>query len=141
MRSIVFRIVNERPNLFMEMSATVLLSMTREENGSVRRTFRRLNLEISSIEFFPLNWTIVHPIDEESPLHDMSNDEILSTSGELLIHIKGFDEMFAQNLHSRFSYRLEELKKKRRFKPMFETKKDGEIILDIERLNDTEKED
>ena len=135
-RSIVFRIVNERPNQLMDMSATVILNMTTHLNDGAQRTYKRLNLQINRIEFFPLNWTVVHPIDDESPLKELSNDQIISTHGELLIHIKGFDEMFSQELHSRFSYELSEIIPNARFLPMFETNEEGEILLDLDRLND-----
>ncbi|NQV53000.1 MAG: hypothetical protein HQ500_07440 [Flavobacteriales bacterium] len=139
-RSVMFRIVNERPNQLMEMSATVILNMTTHLNDGTQRTYKRLNLQINHIEFFPLNWTIVHPIDEESPLKELSNDQIIKTQGELLIHIKGFDEMFSQELHSRFSYELSEIVPNARFLPMFETNEEGEILLDLDRLNDYEKQ-
>jgi inward rectifier potassium channel len=134
-RSIVFRIVNERPNQLMEMSATVILNLVQPSSSSIQRTYKRLHLQIDRIEFFPLNWTLVHPIDEESPLNGMSNEDILLSDGELLIHIKGFDEMFSQELHSRYSYKLNEIIPEARFEPMFDTNAEGEIVLDLDRIN------
>ena len=124
----------------MEMSCTVILNMTHPDKDEVSRIYKRLELQINRIEFFPLNWTIVHPIDENSPLFKMSDQEIINHDGEMLIHVKGFDEMFSQQVHRRFSYTLNELKLGYRFKRAFHVNDDGEIVLDLEKLDDIEPE-
>jgi inward rectifier potassium channel len=134
-RSIVFRMVNERPSQLMDMQATVILNMSHKSGDGVERLYQRLKLQVDRIEFFPLNWTIVHPIDEQSPFFDMDDDHILASQGELLIHVKGFDELFAQEVHRRFSYQTMDLIPNARFLPMFETDESGEIVLHLERLD------
>ena len=61
--ALMFRIVNKRDNLLMDLSAKVLLSTTNKRDGMYFRTYDQLDLDIDSIDFFPLNWTIVHPIN------------------------------------------------------------------------------
>ena len=66
--SLQFRIVNRRPNTLMELEAIVILMTVEEEGGKFKRKFQPLPLERSTIDFLALTWTIVHPIDESSPL-------------------------------------------------------------------------
>ena len=137
-RSLLFRVINDRPNHLMKLRATVMLVMSREEeSGSVRRTYNKLNLQIDMIEFFPLSWTIVHPINDQSPLFGMSDEEILQSNGELLIHMEGFDEMFSQDVHQRFSYLLKETKTGVQFARPFETEANGDIVLNVDQIDAT----
>ena len=58
---------------------------------------------------FPLSWTIVHPIDDSSPLAGLSPEELQASEAEFLVLLTGFDETFAQTVHARSSYRADEL--------------------------------
>ncbi|MCO4805726.1 ion channel [Salibacteraceae bacterium] len=134
--ALLFRVVNDRSNSLMEVEARVLLAeINREKDGSVFRQYHKLNLQIDAIEFFPLTWTIVHPIDSNSPLHGKSIKDISTSSSELLIHIKGFDDVFSQTVHQRFSYLLNESKVDKKFKRAFKTDSDGNIILSLDEID------
>src|SRR6267378_3667442 len=61
--ALMFRIVNKKRNEMVEMSATVLLAMRKRDGASTDREFIPLELERKNVVFFPLAWTIVHPID------------------------------------------------------------------------------
>ncbi len=136
-RSLVFRIVNERPSQLMNLHASVTLNMESTIEGRVNRIYTKLNLEIDHIEFFPLNWTIVHHIDDQSPLAQLTTEQILKSDGELLIHIHGYDEMFAQEVHLRHSYLVEEVLSGRKFKRIFSIDDDGDIVIRTDELNET----
>jgi inward rectifier potassium channel len=92
-----FRIANVRRNQILELGAKVILS--RIENGA--RRFHTLDLERSSVAFFPLSWTVVHPIEEASPLHGQTPELLKSNDTELLILLTGIDETFAQSASTR----------------------------------------
>ena len=133
--SIQFRIVNLRPNVLMELEAVVMLMTAEGAEGTVARAFKILKLERERIYFFPLTWTIVHPIDESSPLYGKSAEDLKSLQAEFLILIKGFDETFSQTVYARFSYRHDEIVWGARFGPAFHVDSGGGIVLDIERLS------
>ncbi|MEL7001192.1 MAG: ion transporter, partial [Bacteroidota bacterium] len=101
--SLQFRIANMRNSNLMEIEATVLLVTAKK--GQTSRQFSPLTLERDNILFFPLNWTIVHPIDEKSPLYGITEPELHEMDAEILIRIKGFDDTFGQTVHSRYSYK------------------------------------
>lgn len=130
--SLQFRIVNKRPNNLMELQASVLL-MTVEGTPLTRR-YTALKLEREAVYFFPLTWTIVHPIDEQSPLRERTAQELQKLQAEFLILIKGFDDTFSQTVHARYSYRYDEIVWDARFTPAFQIDPVGDIVLDVDQV-------
>ncbi len=130
-----FRIANARKNQILELQAKVLLS--RLEDG-VRR-FHTLSLERSSVAFFPLSWTIVHPIDETSPLSGMTEESLRVSDAELLILLTGIDETFAQSVHARSSYKHDEIVWNAKFVSILSvSEKDRSIAIDVGHLHEIE---
>jgi len=138
-RALMFRIVNEKSNEIVELRATVLL--TRRKPGvDGSREYHPLKLERERVVFFPASWTIVHPIDNESPLRDLNQESLTASDAEILILLNGFDETFSQNVHTRSSYRAEEVVWGARFQPMFNPpREDGTISVDIRKLHDIQR--
>jgi len=136
----MFRIVNQRSSQLVEVNAKVLLSRRKREGAtSMDREFISLELERSSVVFFPLSWTIVHPIDEKSPLRDWTGEDIAECDAEFLVLLNGFEETFSQTVHARSSYKSSEVVWGAKFKSMFmPPTEDGEIRVDIRRLHDIE---
>jgi inward rectifier potassium channel len=135
----MFRIVNQRSNELVQLEAKVML--TRRKRGvDGDREFISLKLERETVVFFPLTWTIVHPIDEKSPLHGMTERDLLGCDSEFLILLNGFDETFSQTVHTRSSYRGDEIVWGARFKSIFNPPKpDGTLSVDIGKLHDIER--
>jgi inward rectifier potassium channel len=132
--SLEFRIVNRRPNALMEMEAHVILMSVEGEPGKLKRTFQELPLERAAVDFLPLTWTIVHPIDEASPLFGKTNEDLERKQAELLILIKGFDETFSQSVRVRFSYRFDEIAWNAKFTPAFDFDETGNMVLNINKV-------
>lgn len=139
MSAFMFRIVNQRSSELVQLEATVLL--TRRKRGiDGEREFIPLKLERETVVFFPLTWTIVHPIDEKSPLHGMTERDLLGCDSEFLILLNGFDETFSQTVHTRSSYRGDEVVWGARFKSIFNAPRpDGTLSVDIRKLHDIER--
>lgn len=127
-----FRIANRRNNMLVNLQAEVLLMVTKEGE----RKYYSLDLEISRVMFLPLNWTIVHPINEDSPLWNKRPDELLDVDAEIIILIQGFDDTFSQTVHSRFSYLLSDFVWGARFKQPYYTTDDGEVIFEVDHIHD-----
>jgi inward rectifier potassium channel len=88
------------------------------------------------VQFLPLTWTVVHPIDEASPLRGKTAQDLARLQAEFLILIKGFDDTFFQTVHVRHSYRHEEVVWGARFVPAFEVDSEGGMVLDLDRLSE-----
>jgi inward rectifier potassium channel len=133
-RGLMFRIVNERPHNLLDLEAQVLLMTVESANGRAERRFQLLNLERQRIGFFPLPWTIVHPVDSESPLYGKTAEDMANREMEIIVLLKAFDELFSQPVQSRYSYRYDEIVWGARFSPSFHVDEKGSLIAEINRL-------
>jgi inward rectifier potassium channel len=132
--SLQFRIVNRRPNALMEMGATMILMMVEGEPGKLKRNFQTLPLERDTVDFLALTWTIVHPIDEVSPLFGKTKEDLEQKQAEIIILIKGFDETFSQGVRARYSYRFDEIAWYAKFTPAFDFDGGGNMVLNINKV-------
>jgi inward rectifier potassium channel len=135
--SLQFRIANRRSNSLMEIEAQILMMTVEETDRGPMRRYKPLPLERSAIQFLPLSWTVVHPIDESSPLWGLEADHLSSQRAEFLIMIKAFDDTFFQTVHVHQSYRFDEVAWGMRFVPAFEEDAQGTMVLDLKRLSET----
>ena len=131
-----FRVVNGRRNQLINVTAVVTMSRFEGDGDGRQRRFHQLPLERSTVAFFPLNWTIVHPIDESSPLRGWGRAQLLDSEAEFNVLLTAVDETFAQTVHSRSSYTAEEVLFGHRFETMF-TESNREYVLDLDKLDAT----
>jgi inward rectifier potassium channel len=134
-----FRIANQRTNVLMELQATVMLMTVERSNGELRRKFSELPLERDKVYFIPLTWTIVHPIDNSSPLYGLTQDDLDQREAEFLVIVKGFDETFSQSVNARFSYRHDEILWGAKFLPAFRVDPRGDLVLDLNQINGVQR--
>lgn len=138
-KALMFRVANARPNVMMEMEANAMMTFLDKRNNQFTRKYFPLKLEIKFIYFFPLPWTIVHQIDEDSPLFGKTESDLKELEAELLVMIKGFDDSFSQTVITRNSYKYDEIEWDSKFIRAFSTDESGETIVDLEKLSETEK--
>lgn len=136
-RSLQFRIANARNNQIINLKASVVLTWLDGPPGQCRRRFAPLELEREQVALFPLNWTIVHIINEGSPLFEWDYRRICDLSVEMLIMIEGFDETFAQTIHANISYTCREIYWNAHFLPMYHAA-EGTTVLELDRIDDIE---
>jgi len=134
--SLQFRVTNARRNVLMNMEARVLLMTVDANNGDLRRSFIDLPLERQGVYFFALTWTIVHPIDSSSPLFGKTRADLAKVSAEFLILLQGFDDTFSQVVHSRYSYRHDDMIWGAKFIPAFRVDSKGDLVVDVNRIDE-----
>jgi inward rectifier potassium channel len=132
--SLQFRIVNLRPNILMELEANLVLMTVEGPAGDLTRRFQPLKLEREKVYFLALTWTIVHPVDETSPLFGKTAQDLERLQAEFVILIKAFDDTFSQTVHARYSYRYDELAWQAKFQPAFEIDAEGNLILNVDQV-------
>jgi inward rectifier potassium channel len=134
--SLQFRMVNRRANSLMELEAKVMLMTVDSVDGKLQRNYKLLRLERPGVLFLPLSWTVVHPIDEDSPLWGKTAEDLAAVQAEVLILIKGYDDTFSQTVLSRHSYRHDEIVWNRRFAPAFFVDDDGDLVLELKKVGE-----
>jgi len=136
----MFRVVNSRKNQLIEVQAQVLFTRFVEKDGTTIRMFDLLKLERERVSFLPLAWTIVHPVDEQSPMFGLTEEDFEKSDVEILVILSAMDETFAQTVHTRSSYKLKEIKFGYKFANLYNNIETGEpISIDIRKLSQVEK--
>jgi inward rectifier potassium channel len=132
------RLANARSSELVQVEAKVTFSRLKPGGGG--RDFIPLTLERDRVLFFPLAWTVVHPIDETSPLYGMSPGDLIAAGGEFLVFLTAFDETFSQTVHTRSSYLAEDVLWGASFASVFKPQRDdGVVSIDIGHLNDVKR--
>ncbi|CCH55279.1 K channel inward rectifier conserved region 2 domain protein [Fibrisoma limi BUZ 3] len=133
----MFRIINARSNQLIDVEVEVSLSRLEVHKGVKQRRYYTLNLERKKVTFFPTNWTLVHPITDESPLHGCTPEDLAESDAEFLILLRAIDDTFSQTVHARCSYRYNEVLWGHKYQPMFDGSKQGVVTLDLNLLDAT----
>jgi inward rectifier potassium channel len=138
-RGFMFRIANAGRSEITGIEASVTLARFETVGATRTRVFTQLALERTSVVFFSLSWTIVHPIDETSPLWGMTSEDLLRSGAEFLILLSGTDETFFQTVTARGSYTADEIRWGRRFTNIFlPPTSRGVVRIDLRRLDSVE---
>ena len=137
-RAFQFRVINTRNNQIIDLHVRLLVSRFEDNaSGASVRKFHPLTLERESVVFFPLSWTVVHVIDEQSPLFGISEEELCASGAEFLILLTGVDETFSQVVNTRSSYRASEIVWNAKFTDIFIYDPEGRMAgVDMKRFHD-----
>ncbi|TMI79929.1 MAG: transporter [Bacteroidetes bacterium] len=117
-----------------DVTVQVNLAMLIQEDGQANYKYYVLALERSHIENLPMNWTVVHPIDEQSPLVGFSEEDLRAADVELYVTVRGFNDVYSSTVQQRTSYTFQEIKMNRRFVPMYQETETG-TILELHKLS------
>lgn len=132
----MLRFCNLRKNQLIECEAQLMLSVVEEENSRGMRKFYPLNLERSKVNSLALSWTVVHPIDQDSPLQGLGESDLKNMQAEFIFMFKAFDDTYAQAVHARYSYPWHEIKWGAKFVPMYHRADDGDAtILELDKVS------
>lgn len=134
--SFMFRIANGARNELLEVQVRILLSMTEILDQLRVRRFYELELDRHKVAFFPLDWTIVHHINENSPLYEVSQNELGERDAEFLILVNAIDDTFHQVVQARTSYRWDEVVWGAKFRDMYRHRGKGQMSIDLKRIHD-----
>ena len=131
--ALMFRMANYKDNHNLtnaEIKVTMALLVDSEYN------FYDLALERQKVDNLPMNWTVVHPIDENSPLNGLTAADIEAADVELYVLITAFDEVYSSSVLQRTSYTYKEMKFDAKFIPMYRESEDGKTtILEMHKLD------
>ena len=137
-KALMFRVAPYKDNHTLttaEIKVTTGLMV--QENGNPVFKFYELALERTRVDSLMMNWTVVHPIDEDSPLLGLNFEDLKAADTEVYVLIKGFDDVYSNTVLQRTSYTFEEIKFDAKFIPMYHESEDGKTtILELDKLNE-----
>lgn len=136
-RAFMFRMINMRTSQLIHVEAQVIFSKMEQEGERKIRRYYTLRLDRQKVTFFPLHWTVVHVINDESPLHTLTRHDLEKSEAEFLILINAIDETYAQMVYSRTSYRHNEIVWGAKFRSMFDERNGKKVFgVKIEQLHE-----
>lgn len=126
-----FRVANQRNNQIVEAQIRVTLArneITRE--GEFMRRLYDLKLVRTMTPIFAASWTVMHPIDVESPLFGLTPEAMVQTYSQLIVILTGIDDTFAETVHDRHIYRAEHILWNRKFMDILHRGSNGTRYVD-----------
>jgi inward rectifier potassium channel len=135
--TLMFRAANQRGNQIMEATVTVTVArqaVTRE--GVVMRRMEELKLARARSPLFSLSWTVMHPIDKDSPFHGATRESMLREQMEVIVIMSGMDDTFADKVYARHSYLPHEIHWDKQFEDVLFVQEDGRRFVDLHKFHD-----
>ncbi|MFZ6719767.1 ion channel [Undibacterium sp. Ji49W] len=123
-RLLLIRMANSRMNIISEASAK--LRLMRDEKSSTMGNFRKIvdmKLERDQHPIFILGWTVIHVIDENSPLFGLDADALHHLNASLILSIEGVDDTTNQPQRARHYYPCSKIRWNHRYVDVFENSK------------------
>ncbi len=133
---LMFRFVSYKENHNLtNVEVTVTFGLT-ERDEKAEFKFYRLPLERERVDSLPMNWTVVHPINEDSPLYGLTAEDLQGTDAEVYVYVRGFDDIFSNTVLQRTSYRFNEIIFNAKFERMYyENDDDTTTIVELNKLH------
>jgi inward rectifier potassium channel len=136
-QALMVRVASRRLQGISEATARISYLRT-EAIGEARfRRFDELKLVRSNIPVLSLTWTLIHPIDEESPLYGMTEARLAAEAPTVMVSITGFDEAISSVVNDRRTYHREDVRFNHVFADILRDLPGDMIELDITRIHET----
>lgn len=137
--TLMFRAANQRGNQVMDAGVTVSLArQSLSLEGVVMRRMEDLQLTRPRSLLFSLSWTIMHRIDETSPLYGATTESLEAGQAEIFVLLSGRDDSLADTIYARHVYTPADIQWGRRFVDVLGITADGRRMVDLTRFHDTE---
>lgn len=104
------RMANQRTNRIV--NATIkffLLRYIQTDEGLAMRQIFDLKLVRSHVPLLSLTWTLMHPLDQDSPLYGMAPEILAASDDEFIVTLNGLDETLSQPIYAHHSYHADEI--------------------------------
>ena len=132
------RVANPKNNQLIKVNASMIYSQVETEDNTRSRKFYTLDLEMKKISLFVTSWTVVHPITTDSPLHNLSQQDLIDRNAEMILLLSAYDESYSQDLHTRTSYKAEEIIANAKFLSVSGFSEGEQNVIRLDKLSDYE---
>jgi len=134
--AVMFKMVNKRDSILLNATVKAILIMDQGDGeNKFNKTYAQLELELDKINFFPLTWTLVHAITEDSPFYGFTVNQLKERNAEVLVLVEAFDETHSQNITEKSAYGSDQWLEGYKFDRNFRIGKDGKLDLFINELD------
>jgi inward rectifier potassium channel len=134
-----FRLGNARANQIV--NAEIHMTLLRTERTAEGRTFYRMvSLPIARDRALTLSrsWTVLHTIDDQSPLKGETAETLAAREAELHVMVVGLDDTFVQQVHASHQYFANQILWNHRHADVLSETESGDLLLDLRKFHDAE---
>jgi inward rectifier potassium channel len=137
--TLMIRVGNERDNSILEANIHVSLIRTVHlKEGSIFYRMSDLKLARHRSPAVARSWTVLHSIDQGSPLHGATPELLARDEVELVVTLVGTDDTSLQQVHARRRYLHTDVLWGARHADVLSESEDGKLILDIRKFHEVE---
>jgi inward rectifier potassium channel len=133
--TLMLRVGNGRLAVLLDATAklNVLLSVTSSEGKRFRRV-QELRLERAHLPAFPLTWTLMHVLDEKSPLHGYDTARAIASKLQLFVTLEARDPTLAAVVHDIRNYAGEDIRFGMRYADAVVIAEDDTPVADLTKI-------
>lgn len=136
-QALMFRMGNTRRSELIEAEVQVIVTVNQlAADGAMERRYFTLSLEYGKISFFSMSWTVVHVLDEQSPLYGFSPEELIQNRAEFMVLLKAIEEANQQTVFTRHSYTADEIVWGAKFQPIMARNAEGIPVVKMQHIGD-----
>ncbi len=138
-RTLMIRIANGRPHALTDAHArlTALFNEWSKEGQFYRRIYD-LPLIRTHVPIFGLTWTLMHEIDEKSPLYGCDQEAFREHVARIFLAVEARDPMLEARVYDTKDYGPDEVLFDRRYVDSVAIDQEGRTIADLTRIGWTE---
>lgn len=130
-RCLMFRMANERDDRIVQPQLQVVLLRSQpEQSGGFFIQVHDLALVRDHHAFLSLTWSVMHPIDELSPLWDATPDSLAHERAVVIVSMVGLDEGLSQTVFAHHSYHPQDIRWDSRFVDVIRPSDEGGWVVD-----------
>ncbi|HME24013.1 MAG TPA: ion channel [Acetobacteraceae bacterium] len=137
--TLMLRLGNGRADVLLDAAAklNVLLSVTTAE-GKLFRRAQELRLERAHLPVFPLTWTLMHVMDERSPLNGYDAAQVVAACAQVFVTLEARDPTLATSVHAVRNYASEDIRFGMRYVDAITIEEDGTPVADLTKVGEME---
>jgi inward rectifier potassium channel len=135
-RTLIFRAGNRRGNVIVEATIHVVAVFTTfTKEGNVFYKSVDLPLVRDRQVGMTRGWTLMHVIDQASPLHGAGSDRLKELELELYIALTGLDDVSMQTVHAMHMYTDDQIRIDHHFEDTVLALDNGEFAVDMTKFD------
>lgn len=137
--TLMLRVANLRHHSMAEVEFKVMFMRNEQiKEGDEFRRFYPLKLHFDWLITFPVALTLLHTIDEQSPLYGMTPASLEATNARLVASVVGIETVIQAPVQSQKDYSWSDIRFGERFVEIYTETGEGRLTVDYGRLHETE---
>jgi inward rectifier potassium channel len=108
--TLMFRVANERRKTILDAGIRAYLAIDEcTSEGQRMRRLHPMTLNRDCSPLFLLTWTVMHSIDQHSPLYGRTPQELSTSQADIVVSFSGIDEILDRPIHAHHNYPLSQV--------------------------------